>query len=308
MRIDADSTTRSGRARRALTRANVVIVGAGPAGLGMARVLRDLAIPDVRIVERDRVGASFQAWPQGMRLITPSFPSNSFGLTDLNAISFDSSPGFSSKREHLSGVEYATYLEQAADIFGLSVITGIDVNGLDPDDEDIVLSTNAGEIRASFVIWAAGQFQYPNDGGIHGAEHGVHSSRVKRWSDFDGEDAIVIGGYESGIDAAIGLASAGKAVTVLGRTPTWESNDADPSVALSPHTRQRLDQVLRRKSIKLLGDTDVLGLEPVNGSVRVLASDGRSWTSSSRPILATGFIGSTSLIDEWFAFDNDGSP
>ncbi len=288
--------------------ANVVIVGAGPAGLGMARVLRDLAIPDVRIVERERIGSSFRAWPKSMRFISPSFPGNAFGLTDLNAISFDSSPGFSAKREHLSGAEYASYLEQAAAAFGLSVITGVDVEGLDPDGDEIALHTSGGEIRADFVIWAAGQFQYPSDGSIPGAEHGVHSSRIKRWSDHDGEDVIVIGGYESGIDAAIGLADAGKSVTVLSRTPAWDSNDTDPSVALSPHTRHRLDQALRRKSIKLLGDADVLGLERIDGSVRVLTSDGRSWASSSQPILATGFAGSTSLIEEWFAFDNDGCP
>jgi cation diffusion facilitator CzcD-associated flavoprotein CzcO len=41
-------------------RANVVIVGAGPAGLGIARVLRDLATPDVHILERKRIGASFR--------------------------------------------------------------------------------------------------------------------------------------------------------------------------------------------------------------------------------------------------------
>ena len=288
--------------------ANVVIVGAGPAGLGVARVLRDLAIPDVRIIERDCIGASFRAWPQSMRFITPSFPSNAFGLTDLNAISFDSSPGFSSKREHLSGVEYATYLEQAADVFGLSVITGVDVQALDTDGDEIVLHTNGGEIHAQFVVWAAGQFQYPSDGDIRGAEYGVHSSRLKRWSDHDGEDALVIGGYESGIDAAIGLADVGKSVTVLGRTPAWDSDDTDPSVALSPYTRQRLELALRDKSIKLVGDADVLGLERINGSIQVLASDGRSWTSSSQPILATGFAGGAGLIEEWFAFDNEGSP
>ncbi len=308
MSVAIASATRPARVRKSPMRANVVIVGAGPAGLGMARVLRDLAIPDVRIVERDRIGASFRAWPQGMRFISPSFPGNAFGLTDLNAISFDSSPGFTSKREHLSGIEYATYLEQAADIFGLPVITGVDVQGLDPKDDDIVLHTNTGGIRASFVVWAAGQFQYPSDGGIPGAEHGVHSSRIKRWSDHDSDDAIIIGGYESGIDAAIGLANAGKSVTVLSRAPAWESTDTDPSVALSPYTRQRLDQALRRKTITLVGDADILGLERVGGAVRILSADGRSWSSSSTPILATGFTGSTSLVDEWFAFDEDGSP
>ncbi len=47
------------RRPRGQRRGNVVIVGAGPAGLGVARVLRDLGIPDIRILERYRIGASF---------------------------------------------------------------------------------------------------------------------------------------------------------------------------------------------------------------------------------------------------------
>jgi len=286
----------------------VAIVGAGPAGLGMARVLRDLAIPDVCVLERTRIGASFRAWPQSMRFISPSFPGNAFKLTDLNAITFDTSPAVTLKREHPSGPEYATYLERAAEVFGLPVIAGVDVQGLKPDGDDLVLHTDRGELRAQFVVWAAGQFQYPDDTGIEGAEHSIHSSRIKRWSDHPGSEVLVIGGYESGLDAAIGLAAAGKSVTVLSRSPTWDSNDADPSVALSPYTRQRLDIALRRKSIKLIGDADVLALDRSSGSVRVLGADGRSWVSSSTPILATGYSGSTSVIREWFAFDDGGCP
>jgi hypothetical protein len=156
--------------------------------------LRDLAVPDVRILERRRIGASFRAWPQAMRFISPSFPGNAFGITD--AISFDSSPAFALKREHPSGAEYATYLEQAAEVFGLNVTTGIDVEGLEPDGDEIVLHTNGGEIHARFVIWAAGQFQYPNRDAISGAEHGVHASAVKRWTEHPGDEVVVIGGYE----------------------------------------------------------------------------------------------------------------
>jgi len=306
--VAADRVNRPNSARRPFRRANVVIVGAGAAGLGVARVLRDLAIPDVRIVERDRVGASFRAWPRNTRFISPSFPGNAFGLTDLNAISFDSSPAFALKREHPSGLEYAAYLERSTEVFGLSVTTGVDVRKLEPRDDNIVLHTNGGEIFARFVIWAGGQFQYPSDGGIPGAQYAVHSSQIKRWSDHPGDEIIVIGGYESGIDAAVGLANAGKSVTVLSRTPAWKSNDADPSVALSPYTRRRLDQAMRRKSIELVGDADVLGLEWTNGMVSVLSTDGRSWESPSKPILATGFAGSTLLVNEWFAFDDDGFP
>lgn len=296
------------RDRNRSLNANVVIVGAGPAGLGMARVLRDLAIPDVLIVERERVGASFRRWPQDMHFISPSFTGNAFGLTDLNAISFDSSPAFALKQEHPSGADYASYLDQAVQIFGLNVTTGIDVKGIEPRGEKIVLHTNAGEIRARFVVWAAGQFQYPGTGDIPGAEHGLHSSRIRRWSEHPGDEAIVIGGYESGIDAAIGLAAAGKRVTVLARSPAWERNDTDPSVALSPYTRGRLAAARRSQLITLVGDADILGLDRPNGAVHVLAADGRSWSTQSAPILATGYVGSTCLIEDWLDFDNDGCP
>lgn len=299
---------KNARANLLRQRANVLIVGAGPAGLGMARVLRDLAIPDIYVLERKQIGASFRAWPKGMRLITPSFPGNAFGLTDLNAISFDSSPGFSLKREHPSGAEYASYLDQAAMVFNLPVVTGVDVRAIEPNGDDVLLYTNQGEMCARFVIWATGQFQYPDDGEVVGAEHGVHSSLVQRWADHEGGEVMVIGGYESGIDAAIGLANAGKAVTVLSREPSWSSNEKYPSISLSPYTRQRLDVALRRKQITLVHEADILGLERDNGSVRAMAADGRSWSSTSRPILATGFIGGTSLIEDWIEFDDHGHP
>ncbi len=294
--------------KMAISQANVVIVGAGPAGIGVARVLRHLAIPDVRVLEREKIGASFQRWTIGTQFISPSFPSNGFGLTDLNAVSYDTSPAFSLRREHPSGGEYANYLQQAALAFGITVNTGIDVRGLEPDGEGIVVRTSHGEVRARFVIWAAGQFQYPSVSSLSGAEHGVHSSLVKRWAEYPGDDVLVIGGYESGIDAAIGLTAAGKSVTVLSRAAPWAVSGPDPSLTLSPFTKQRLDALTRRRSIALIGDADILGLERQGDLIRVLGANGRSWTTKPPPVLATGFAGSTKLIDRCFARDANDRP
>ncbi|MEE9975178.1 NAD(P)-binding domain-containing protein (plasmid) [Klebsiella pneumoniae] len=64
----------------------VVIVGAGPAGVGMAALLRRSAIQDILVVDSHEVGASFMRWPEETRFITPSFFSNPFGQPDLNAM------------------------------------------------------------------------------------------------------------------------------------------------------------------------------------------------------------------------------
>ncbi|HHC3106379.1 thioredoxin reductase, partial [Acinetobacter baumannii] len=50
----------------------VVIVGAGPAGVGMAALLRRSAIQDILVVDSHEVGASFMRWPEETRFITPS--------------------------------------------------------------------------------------------------------------------------------------------------------------------------------------------------------------------------------------------
>lgn len=73
---------------------DVAIVGAGAAGVGLGAVLADLGLDSYAILERGEVGAAFLQWPEEMRLITPSFPSNSFGCRDLNAVTTNTSPAF----------------------------------------------------------------------------------------------------------------------------------------------------------------------------------------------------------------------
>ena len=287
---------------------SVAIVGAGPAGLGVARVLRDLAIPDVWVLERGQIGQSFRDWPKETRLLTPSFPGNVFGMTDLNAIGFDSSPGWALRREHPSGQDYAAYLSHAAEAFNLNVQCEIQVLSIEPIDNGFTLDTNRGRFTADFVIWACGHFGSPTDAGLPGAELGRHYGSISDWDEIKEDEVYVIGGYESGIDAAIGLAQKGKDVTVLDRGAPWLDGDKDPSRALSPYTQQRLDTFRQYLSITLLPDVDVVGLEKEQNGVHVLAGDGRSWLADGPPVLATGFLGGTKRVSDWFDYGQDGVP
>ncbi|MEL6121371.1 MAG: NAD(P)/FAD-dependent oxidoreductase [Pseudomonadota bacterium] len=287
---------------------NVAIIGAGPAGLGMARVLRDLAIPDVWVLERGSIGQTFLDWNKDTQFLTPSFPGNVFGMTDLNAISFDSSPGWALKREHPSGRDYQRYLDQAAMAFDLNVHCHITVEGLEPDVDSLALHTSKGEIRADYVIWAAGQFGAPSDGGLVGSEHGWHYSTFKSWRDMPGSEAYVIGGYESGIDAAVGLVNAGKSVTVFDVDAPWGDDHKDPSRALSPFTHQRLRDARRSGAITLEGHEEIVALEKEEDGVRILGGNGRSWLSPHAPILATGFTTGTRPIVQWFDYGDHGLP
>ena len=133
---------------------------------------------------------------------------------------------------------------------------------------DVHVRTDHGEetLRARYVIWAAGEFQYPREkgGGIKGMDLCLHNSRVRSWAGLAGDDFVLIGGYESGADAAINLAKAGKRATVLASTAAWNVQTADPSTELAPYTAARLREVTAESFSprpKLLAPLRVLRVE-----------------------------------------------
>ena len=77
------------------------------------------------------------------------------------------------------------------------------------------LECEDGTLLAKNLIWAGGEFQYPRLDGFVGSELCRHTSTVSNYSNFDGDNIIVIGGYESGVDAAYHLAKSGKKVVVF---------------------------------------------------------------------------------------------
>src|SRR3712207_2068520 len=235
---------------------DVIIVGAGADGVGCGIVLRDLGLQHFVLLERYEVGASFTRWPAEMRFITPSFTGNAFGLLDLNAVALGTSPTYTLQKEHPSGQEYAEYLQALAEHWELPVHLDVDVQAVEPlpGHAGFVVPTSRGELRSRFVVWAAGEFQYPRLQPFPGAEHCLHNAQVRSWQALDGGDVVVIGGYESGIDAAINLALLGKRVRVLDREPSWESDSSDPSFALSPYTHERLAAALQTGRVELIGD------------------------------------------------------
>ncbi|GAB3031973.1 NAD(P)/FAD-dependent oxidoreductase [Natronobiforma cellulositropha] len=319
---------------------DVAVVGAGAAGVGTAAALSRLDLECV-VLDREEVGATFRKWPAEMRFITPSFPSNSFGLTDLNAVTPRTSPAYTLERQQPSGEEYADYLEAVVDFHDLSVVTGVDVTGVTPleetPDEDIeevgaghavdggtaldasvrdgfVLETSAGSVYARFVVWAGGQFSTPRGDLFDGTDLCVHSSSVRSWADHAAASStrefLIVGGYESGIDAAVALVDAGCSVTVLDRGLPWARRDPDPSETLAPYTLERLARVEGSDRLDLVGGVDVERVRRTDDGcfeVRTRAvSDGetRTFTVPTQPVLATGFEPTLGPVAEYFPFED----
>ena len=261
------------------------------------------------MIDRHDVGASFRRWPKETRLLTPSFTINGFGMLDLNAIALQTSPAYTLNTEHPTGPEYSLYLHAIAEYFQLPIQTGINVDDVEPypDQSGFRLTTSQGEIHTRFVIWAAGEFQYPDQNPFPGANLCRHYATVSSWEEWPGENAVVIGGYESGVDTAIHLANNGKRVIVLDPDQPWESTDADPSLSLSPFTLDRLRSANEGGLISFL-PVAVLKVEEVGDDYHLYLSNGKTAKTGQPPILATGFSGSHTLISHLFEWGEHGSP
>ena len=341
------------------TRFDAVVVGAGPAGVAVGAALAELEL-DFLVVDREGVGASFRAWPDETRLLTPSFASNSFGQTDLNAVAPRTSPAFSLGREHPDGPAYADYLEGVVELYEIPVETGVEVVDIERTAPAVdaatgspavdaattdapavdaattgapavdggtatapfALSTTDGPLVADHVVWAAGEFGSPRRDAFTGAaEHGVHYGDVDSWAGFaaehgtsetDENDAadpvLVVGGFESGVDAAVGLVNAGASVTLFDSGDPWNYTHPDPSEALSPFTRERLDAAFETGRLTLEPDTDVVGVSAVEDGYELVTAAEEQFRTPVPPVLATGFEPTLGPVADRFDDGDRGFP
>ena len=285
---------------------DAIVVGAGAAGVGVGAALKCVGLERFALLDREGVGASFGRWARETRFISPSFTTNGFGMPDLNAVTPDSSPAFRIRRSHMSGSDYVSYLCSVVATYALPVEVGVEVQHLEPCGDGLVVRTNLGPMRAPFVIWAAGEQAHPYRPDFAGAALCTHTASLRAYAEVPTRSPIVVGGFESGIDAAVHLSAAGKRVQVVDPRQPWDHRTADPSESLSPFTLERL--AIAAERITLHGGTRVVVVERIGDTYVVHLEDGRHLTSDGPPLLATGYAGSFSRIQEVFGVDAEGHP
>jgi putative flavoprotein involved in K+ transport len=295
-----------------ITQTSVLIVGAGPAGLGVSLALKQAGVTDQLVVDEREVGAAFRAWPSNMSLLTPSFFSNSFGLTDLNSIDPQTSPADFLRTQHPKGTGYADYLQAIVSHFKLPVRAGVKVLAVQELCSGFAVDSSEGPIKADYIIWAAGQFFHPRNRDFPGAEYALHNSKVKDWRELEGNSFTVIGGYESGVDATLNLVNLGKSVRLISRGEPWASDNPDPSRSLSPRTLDRLRELLldkeKSKLVEFVKDTTIKKIEEGDGFWTLRDQDDIPMASNTRPILANGFQSGLGLVEEFFERDKHNLP
>lgn len=285
---------------------NVLIVGSGPAGIGIASLL-DQTLTEYVVLDKKGIGGSFTDWPENMEMITPSFPSNAFGQMDLNSISEATSPGFSYRKEHLTGKEYARYLSAVVNYHELCVQTHTEVIKVNKQKNGWKVDTSQGQFFCKYIVWAAGEFQNPRIDNIKGAELCIHSAHIKTPDQLEGDDFVVIGGYESGVQLALEQVRKNKKVTLINAHKIDQRNTSDPSRVLSPYTHTKYLELQESELYtEVIGE--VVAVQMHDDKYMVQFTDGSMIETETRPICATGFSLVTGPIEEFVTFREDGSP
>ena len=284
----------------------VIVIGGGPAGIGCMLSLQRAGIDDILVLEANEIGSSFQKWPKQMRLITPSFYGNPFFCTDLNAIDPETSPASYSQKEHISGREYADYLKAVVKYFSLNVNENEKVISINPENEKFIVATEKNEYSSENIIWAGGEFSNPKKGKFLGSNLCDHSSSFKDWNEYNEDEALIIGGFESAADAAYNLIKLGKKVTILCNNNPLNFKHLDPSEALSPYSKERLMQILDSSPnmLDLHDNSNVISVEKSTNSYIVKIATGEIFKSRSKPICATGFHSALMPIKELWEWEN----
>jgi cyclohexanone monooxygenase len=204
---------------------DMVIVGAGFAGLYMLHEARGLGL-DAEVIEAgDGVGGTWY-WNRypGARCDTPSME-YSYGWDDDLQQSWEWSEKYATQPEILS------YLNHVADRFGLrdgiTLETRVEACAFDEDNARWTVTASDGEIRsARFVVMATGCLSAANLPDIAGRDgFGGRTFHTGHWPhegvDFAGRRVAVIGTGSSAVQSIPFIAAEADHVTVFQRTPTY---------------------------------------------------------------------------------------
>lgn len=266
--------------------APTVVVGAGPAGLAVAAMLRARGVETVVLEREGMPGASWHGHYASLRLHTVR------SLSGLPGMRIPRREGRWVARE-----AFAAYLERYAAERRIDVQTGIGVLRVDPVPDGFELATTAGPLPAAAVVVATGRDAVPFIPPWPGSETFpgalLHSHEYRDAGPFAGARVLVAGAGNSGSDIALELAEGGAYGAALSvRTPPGivprQALGVPAQLAAIPlsHLPARLADVVAAAERRLFcGRLDELGLpRPREGVFR------RHRRHGSIPILDHGFV------------------
>jgi putative flavoprotein involved in K+ transport len=187
---------------------DVVVVGAGHAGLAMSHVLAGLALDHV-VLERGAVANSWrhERW-DSLRLLTPNWQARLPGYSYAG----DDPDGF------MTMPEVIAFIEEYAQRIAAPVRAATCVTSVRSDDDGYRVETDRGTWRCRAVVLANGAHGTPNlpsfAGEVPASVRTLVAQDYRNPSQLDARGVLVAGASATGLQIADELARSGRAVTL----------------------------------------------------------------------------------------------
>lgn len=195
-------------------RPDVVIIGAGPSGLSVARELEHSHRIPTLVIDRAQVPAvAWRTRYDDFRLNTSGF------LSHLPGQRIPLGAGRWPTKEDM-----VRYFDSYVRRQNITLRLGCEVNRIDRTGGAWRLDTSSGDVRARAIVLATGRYATPTIPAWPGVDHFtgelVHSGDFSNAWPFRGRDVLVVGAGNSAADIAVALADNGaRKVWLAVRTP-----------------------------------------------------------------------------------------
>lgn len=203
------------------TETQVVVIGAGQAGLAVAYYLRRFELtPGVDFIVYDRGPITGGAWQHrwdALKLGSAHHVNDLPGMSELG-LSFDTADRSLPARDIVAGY-YRRYEEH----FGLQVQRPVTVEHVFDRGADLIVQHSAGETATRVVVNASGTWgspfvpYYPGVNTFAGRH--VHTSTYVSAQEFEGQSVVVVGGGTSAIGFLLELEGVASSLTWATRRP-----------------------------------------------------------------------------------------
>jgi len=237
--------------------ADVLIVGAGPAGLTASLRAIEKKLNYITI-EESEIGGTVAKYPRQKLVMTSPVEFPMYGRFKKMEL----------PKENL--LEFWNKVMKRADF---KCRTGEKVENIVKGDDGIfVVQTTKGQHRARYVILAIGKTGSPRKLGVPGEELPKVMYRLIEADHYVNKKILVVGGGDSAVEAAMGLAhQVGNSVTVSYRQATFSR--------IKDRNAQRIEECIKKGKIRVLFNSnpvefrqDSVVLE-VNGKRETLPND-----------------------------------